>query len=142
MPATESDRRLVDTSVWIRADRRGNDSIRERLKALLIAGFAWICWPIRTELLIGVKTASQWTRLDAQFEALEHTPITNGTWRRAASLGNILARRGKGVPLPDLIIAAAALEQDLTLWTVDEDFKRVSVVSLLRLDWFGLHPSR
>lgn len=141
MPATDSDRRLVDTSVWIRADRRGNDSIRERLKALLIAGSAWICWPIRAELLIGLKTASQWMGLDTQFEALEHAPITDGTWRRAASLGNALARRGKGVPLPDLIIAASALEQDLTLWTVDEDFKRVSTVSPLRLDWFGLQPS-
>lgn len=54
MPAVDLGPRLVDTSVWIRADRKGHETLKDRLKELLVADFASICWPIRAELLIGV----------------------------------------------------------------------------------------
>ncbi len=129
--------RLIDTSIWIRADQKGNETVRERLRRLVNAGSAWICWPVRAELLIGLKTPKRWTALDEQLAALEHAPVTEATWRSATRLGHALARRGGSVPLPDLIIAAAALEQSLTLWTADGDFKRVAAVAPLSLDWFG-----
>lgn len=85
MPALDLGPRLIDTSVWIRADRKGHDALKERLKELLIAGSVWICWPIRAELLIGVKTPERWATLNEQLEAVEQTPIS-------------VTRHGKGQP--------------------------------------------
>ncbi len=56
MPVVDLGPRLIDSSVWIRSDRKGHDVLMDRLKEWLMAGFVSICWPIRAELLIGVKT--------------------------------------------------------------------------------------
>lgn len=102
MPVVDLGPRLIDTSVWIRSDRKGHEALRDRLKELLVAGFVLICWPIRAELLIGVKTSERWASLDEQLAALEQVSIMEVTWSRAARLGHELARKGQRVPLPDL----------------------------------------
>lgn len=137
MPVVDLGPRLIDTSVWIRSDRKGHDSLRDRLKELLVGDLVSICWPIRAELLIGVKTPERWVSLDEQLAALEQVSITEATWSQAARLGHGLARKGQSVPLPDLLIAATALQHGLTLWTVDSDFKRIAAVAPLHLDLFG-----
>jgi predicted nucleic acid-binding protein len=137
MPVANPGPRLVDTSVWIRADRKGHEDVRGRLTGLLGAGAAWICWPIRAELLIGVKSPENLGALDEQLAALHHASVTDDTWHQAARLGHDLARKGQTVPLADLLIAVAAMDQHLTLWTADSDFKRIATVAPLNLDWFG-----
>lgn len=137
MPASDLKPRLIDTSVWIRADRKGHDALRERLREHLLAGFVWTCWPIRAELLIGVKAPDRWEFLNEQRAALEQIPILDPTWERAARLGHQLARKGQSVPLPDLVIAATVLLHGLQLWSVDSDFKRIAAVTALDLDLFG-----
>ena len=129
--------RLIDTSVWIRADRKGHDAMKDRLRELLIAGSVWICWPIRAELLIGIKTSERMAIINEQLAALEQATILDQTWNRAARFGHQLARKGQSVPLPDLLIAATALLHDLPLWSVDSDFKRIVAVAPLDLDLFG-----
>jgi len=64
MPAVDLGPRLIDTSVWIRADRKTHDAVRHRLKELLLAWFVHICWTIPAELLIGVKTPERWAILN------------------------------------------------------------------------------
>lgn len=137
MPVVDLGPRLIDTSVWIRSDRKGHEVLRDRLKELLVAGFASICWPIRAELLIGVKTLERWASLNEQLAALEQVSITDVTWSHAARLGHELARKGQSVPLPDLLIGTTALQHGLPLWTVDGDFKRIAAVAPLHLDLFG-----
>jgi len=137
MPVVDLGPRLIDTSVWIRSDRKGHGALRDGLKELLMASFVSICWPIRAELLIGVKTPERWANLDEQLAALEQVLITEVTWSRAARLGHELARKGQSVPLPDLLIATTAFQHGLPLWTVDSDFKRIAAVAPLHLDLFG-----
>lgn len=137
MPVPNPGPCLVDTSIWIRADRKGHKAVKDRLTGLLVAGSAWICWPIRAELLIGVKNPEHWAALDERLASLEHAAMTDEIWHRAARLGHDLARKGQTVPLSDLLIAAAAMDHDLPLWTADSDFKRIAAVAPLNLDWFG-----
>ena len=133
------DVRLIDTSVWIRADRKKQKEFQQRLKGLVIAGTAYICWPIHVELLIGAKDQDSFSSLDEQLSVLPHLPMTDKTWRESANIGWKLARSGQTVPPIDLLIAATAIEHDMILWTVDSDFKRVGAVVDLRADWFGLN---
>ncbi len=137
MPVADLAPRLVDTSVWIRADRRRHEVLKERLAELLVAGSVWVSWPIRAELLIGVKTPERWASLNEQLAALEQAPVTDRTWEHAARLGHQLARKGQTVPLSDLLIAVTAIDYSLSLWSVDSDFKRIVEVAPLRLDRFG-----
>lgn len=134
MPESDRTIRLVDTSIWIRADRPGHDSVRTRLRRLMVEGRVAICWPIRVEWLVGVKIKEGWSVLDEQLSALDHLPATDTTWHRAARIGHELARRGQTVPLPDLVIGAAAIEHGVPLWTVDSDFQRIAKVASLPLD--------
>jgi predicted nucleic acid-binding protein len=134
MPEPDRTLRLVDTSVWIRADRPGHDAVRARLRRLMVDGRVAICWPIRVELLVGVKIRERWVILNEQLSALDHLPVTDATWHRAARIGHDLARRGQTVPLPDLVIGAAAIEHGVPLWTVDGDFRRIAKVAPLSLD--------
>jgi len=83
MPALDLGPRLIDTSVWIRADRKGQDALKDRLRELLVAGSVWICWPIRVELLIGVKTSERWAIINEQLAVLEQVPLLDQTWERA-----------------------------------------------------------
>ena len=129
--------RLIDTSVWIRSDRKRDAAMKERLKALINAGSARICWPVHTELLIGVKDEEQWTIVNEGLSAIEHVQVSDSTWRQASAWGWKLARRGQTAPLVDLLVAAAAVEANLILWTVDSDFDRIASISGLRLDRFG-----
>jgi predicted nucleic acid-binding protein len=47
-----------------------------------------------------------------------------------------LARRGAHrVPIPDLLIAAAAESADLVILHYDGDFERIAAVSRLRAQW-------
>ena len=131
------DIRIVDTSVWIRADRKKKSEFQHRLKALVVAGTAHICWPVRVELLIGSKNDERFQTLDEQLSILPHLPITDIAWRESARIGQKLARSGQTVSLVDLLIAAAAIEANMTLWTVDGDFKRVAAVTDLHVDWYG-----
>lgn len=132
------DVRLVDTSVWIRADRKKQKELQERLKRLIVAGTAHICWPVRVELLIGAKDEERFQSLDEQLSVLPHLAITDQTWRESARVGQKLARSGQTVPLIDLLVASVAIESGMTLWTVDSDFERIEAVTKLRTDWFGL----
>jgi predicted nucleic acid-binding protein len=103
---------------------------------LIIAGLAWICWPIRAELLVGVKTPERLTAVNEQLAALPHAPVTDETWYRVARLGHELARKGQTVPVLDLVIAVAAMDRQLPLWTTDSDFTRIAAVAPLTLERF------
>jgi hypothetical protein len=124
---------LVDTSVWIRADRRSEAKTRQHLQSLIAEDRVWTCWPVRAELLIGEKKAERFAILDEQLAALAHAPVTEDAWRLAARVGSDLARTGRTVPMTDLVIAATAIQAGIPLWTVDADFERIASVSPLLL---------
>lgn len=137
MPVVDLGPRLIDTSVWIRSDRKGHEALRARLKELLVAGFVSICWPIRAELLIGVKTPERWTSLDEQLAALEQVSTTEEHGHGLPAWATSWIGRDKAFRCPICSSRPRLSQHSLPLWTVDGDFKRIATVAPLYLDWFG-----
>ncbi|MFA5787797.1 MAG: PIN domain-containing protein [Actinomycetota bacterium] len=124
---------LFDTSAWVAYLRKGGPSgIKRVMSAALEEGAVWTCWVVRTELLVGARDMEAFERLSMLLAALPDAEVGPGVWEAAAKLGFDLRRRGTTVPLPDLLVAAAALAADIEVWHVDEDFERIRAVAPLK----------
>ena len=63
-------------------------------------------------------------------------PLTESTFHRAIEVQGLLAERGQHrVPIPDLIIAAAAEEAGMVLLHYDADFDRIAAVTGQPMEW-------
>ncbi len=128
---------LLDTSVWVRYFRPGGDeALKAEVSRLLALGEVFTCWVVKAELLVGTRDEGAFDRLLSALEGLPEVELTAGVWESAARLGHRLRRLGISIPLPDLLIAGAALSADLELWHTDEDFERVKAAAPLKTRFF------
>jgi predicted nucleic acid-binding protein len=124
---------LLDTSIWVRYLRSENwKPLKREVRRLLAEGWAHTCWVVKAELLIGARDEESFARLSGILRYLEEVPLTGEVWEEAARLGHLLRLKGLLIPLPDLLIAQAAISADLVLWHVDEHFERISQFSPLK----------
>ena len=92
------------------------------------------------ELLVGTRDYAGFRKLDKLLDALPEVPIDDVVWREAARLGSDLQRHGITVPLPDLLIAEAAIQAEIELWHTDDHFEEITKLvplgakNLLRAD--------
>ena len=107
---------LLDTSVIIDAlnDRRGRPRL---LEELLEAGNTLACCPINvTEIYAGMRPNE--ARVTEEFLAsLEFIPLSWAAAKKAGQLKRDHAKQGMTLNLGDAMIAAVAIESDLTLLT-------------------------
>ena len=85
-------------------------------------------------MLVGCRTPEEYTTNDQRFRGLVQLPIEQAIWEAAAGLGFALRRRGVTSALPDLLIAASALEHDAIVVHADTDFDRIAQHSDLRVE--------
>jgi len=107
---------LLDTSVILDAlnDKRGRAAL---LAELLSEGHLLACCPINvTEVYAGMRLREQ-APTEAFLSSLQYVPITREAARLAGDLKRDYTRRGTTLNLGDVIIAAVALHNDLTLIT-------------------------
>ncbi len=124
---------LADTSVWIAYLRpTGFEAVKKTLRSALVEGRVHTCWPIRAELLVGARDPSGYARLQDLIGSLAHVPVGGDLWDRAARLGFALRRQALTVPLPDLLIAQAAIDGELELWHLDTHYPAIAAASPLR----------
>jgi predicted nucleic acid-binding protein len=117
---------LLDTSIWICYLRpRGWDDLKTAVQQVLTVEPVYTCWVVMAELLIGARDERGFTQLFETLRALPEIPVTDRVWEAAARLGYTLRRQGVTIPLPDLVIAQAAITGDLTLWHVDDHFEHL-----------------
>ena len=90
------------------------------------------CWPVRTELLVGARDAAGFERLRVLMGSLAELPCGAELWSKAAQLGFDLRRKGLTVPLPDLLIAQAAIDGEVELWHLDDHYEAIRAQSKLR----------
>jgi predicted nucleic acid-binding protein len=124
---------LLDTSV---ISRLAVPAVREVVEPLAAAGHLGRAGITDLEVGYGSRNARDW---DWDMEALAVFPLLETTAshvERARQVQRILATRSqRGRKVPDLLIAAAAEEADLTLLHYDTDFDLIAKATGQRCQW-------
>ena len=118
---------LVDSSLWVHQLRhRGDPAKRARVEALLRAGEACWCWPVRIELWRGVANDAERKAL-RRYDALLPCPdMTDEVWERAVFVADRGRAEGVTVPLADLLVYACAKVHRLDLAHDDAHFEALA----------------
>lgn len=120
---------IVDTSVLIDflKDKEPNAAAVAALigsKRILTTGI------IMAELLQGVRGAQEEAYVAELLEGIPAIEITAVLWVKAGRLSCSLRRKGITLPLSDIAIGAAAIEHNLSIFTIDEHFKQIPGVRI------------
>ena len=122
---------LADTSAWTAARRLG-DSRRE-FHHRVVEGAIATCRPVVMELLFETRDAAGFTARREELDSLRDLPIRRREWDRAADVMQTLAERGplhhRQIPLPDLLIAAAAESAEVPVLHYDRHFELIAEVT-------------
>jgi predicted nucleic acid-binding protein len=124
---------LVDSSVWIdffssSPGRAGTELWRMIADAEPFA----LSGIVVTEILQGLtRDVSQLEQFLSLWEMLE--PRGFSTYREAASIFRLGRSKGISLTTVDTLIAAIALEQQATVFTLDKDFSRIASLTSLKL---------
>jgi predicted nucleic acid-binding protein len=123
---------LVDTSVLIDALNQ-RKSRREFLRDRVLRNDRLACCAVTVaEIYAGMRPAE--VRATGELLAsLEYVDISRGAARRAGLLKSVWAKKGVALALPDLLIAAVAIEHDLALATDNREHYPMSELRLVTL---------
>jgi predicted nucleic acid-binding protein len=124
---------LVDTPVWIdffssSPGRAGSELRRliDELEPFALTGV------VVTEILQGLtRDVNRIERFLSLWDLLEPGGIS--TYREAAAISRLARSKGISLTTIDTLIAAIALEQRASLFTLDKDFFRDARITALRL---------
>ncbi|MDO8617039.1 MAG: PIN domain-containing protein [Dehalococcoidia bacterium] len=129
---------LLDSSILVVAERKNPpQALLDRISPLIRARTAAVNEIVTLEVLVGYRTQEQLSTARSRLRTLIQLPITVATWDQAADLGFALRRSGVVVNLPDLIIAASAIEHDAVLLHADSDFDLIAQNSQLRVESYA-----
>ncbi|HUO83747.1 MAG TPA: PIN domain nuclease [Thermoanaerobaculia bacterium] len=111
--------------------------VRSRLEPIIEAGEAATCAIIDLEVLYSARNDQEYRKILRRRElAYASVEISEQTLRRAIQIQEELARRGQHrIPIPDLIIAAAAESGGLIVLHYDADFDRIARVTGQPMEW-------
>ncbi|BAS55696.1 putative PilT protein [Leptolyngbya boryana NIES-2135] len=116
---------IVDTSIWSLALRRNtpNSEIVDRLRTLIAEDEISILGAIRQEILSGIRTAEQFTRLRDYLRAFPDLTLVQDDYEIAAEFFNTCRRNGIQGSNTDFLICAAAYRRNDSIFTTDQDFR-------------------
>jgi hypothetical protein len=126
---------LADTSALARLDR---PAVAAVLGPLIEAGLVATCGVIEFELGWATRTSAEFDRVLADRDAgYEWLATHDEDWRRALEVQAGLWRSGRvrAVGFPDLLIAAVAERERVTLVHYDSDFDLIADVTRQPAQW-------
>ena len=124
---------LLDTSVLTRLSQ---PSIREVVEPLAVAGRAARAGITDLEIGFSARNAHEWDQLSNSLSELGLIETTAEHMRRARQTQRLLAEQGlQGRKIPDLLIAAAAEREQLTLLHYDSDFDFIATATGQKCEW-------
>jgi len=128
---------LLDTSAWIPIKRAPFEPTSERILNLIGAGSIVVNQVVRLELLVGCLDRQDFAATRRDLLGLTELPISQSTWDMAAELGFRLRRAGHSIPVPDLLIAATAIQHDVIVIHDDKHFTGLAANSDLRVESYA-----
>ena len=124
---------LLDTSV---IKRLGSPDVRAIVEPLALSGELARTTISDLEVGFSVRTGEEWDALTGALNGFQVVETTAAHVRRALQVQRLLAALSqRGRKLPDLLIAAAAEELDLTLLHYDRDFDLIAAATGQRCRW-------
>ncbi len=121
---------IPDTSTWIQYFRVGSSPEAAVVRSLLVSDRVMLVGVVFAELLRGARTQEQLEVLQDTLQSLPYTETDKGTWTLTGRILYSLERTGKRIPVPDALIAAIAIQNDLSVYSQDDHFNRVSELRL------------
>jgi predicted nucleic acid-binding protein len=127
-------RYLADKSAF--EQQRHSEAADGLLKALATEGALCMTEIVALELLYSARNRADY---DTRWHGLETLPwlhLTADVSARVLQIQRLLARRGTHRrPIPDLLVAATALEHDATVLHYDRDFDLIAEITDLSARW-------
>jgi predicted nucleic acid-binding protein len=126
---------LADTSALARL---GQPVVAAVLGPLIEAGLVATCGVIEFELGWATRTSAEFGQVRADRDAgYEWLPTHDEDWRRALDVQGMLWRSGRvrAVGFPDLLIAAVAEREHVTLLHYDSDYDLIAEVTGQQMQW-------
>lgn len=120
---------LADTTTWIEFFR-GKSKVADRLEMLLIENAVCTCGVVMFEVLQGIKSEGEKNKILSILATLPYFEMTKKLWQSAAELSLSLKKNGVNLPLSDIFIAAIAVENDLSIYTLDNHFTQIPNLKL------------
>jgi predicted nucleic acid-binding protein len=115
--------------VWSIALRRKGQKeqnaiiIVNKLAELIRESLVVMCGPVRQELLSGISDKGVYDHLKSKLSSFEDLPITTYDYETAAGFHNICRKKGVQGSHIDFLICAAASNNNLLIFTTDQDFQ-------------------
>jgi hypothetical protein len=123
---------LVDTSVWIEYFRRKDELIEKEMDSLLRSGEVATSGLVLAELRRGCRTPAQVKLMLEAMEPLSYLEIDRRSWLKAGEVAVEAEARGYRIELGDCLLAAVALRERCSLFTLDRDFSHIPGLKLHR----------
>lgn len=121
---------LVDTSIWIEFFK-SQSKIGDKLEALLKEDSVWVCGVVLFELVQGIKSDSEKKQITGFLKDLNYIEMTDTLWQKAGEVSRSLKARGITLPFSDILIAAIALDKNLSVFTLDKHFEHIPGLTIL-----------
>jgi predicted nucleic acid-binding protein len=111
-------------------------AVEQRLRPLLEEGWIATCAIVDLEVLYSSRNLADYEAVVEERRSLDVAPIDPEVMNAAIELQHALARRGQHrVPIPDLVISAAARAAGLVVLHYHTDFERIAEVGGAAQEW-------
>jgi hypothetical protein len=125
--------KLIDSSCWVDYYRPDGDSrIQAAVAEAIELDEAATCAMIRVEILSYIPRPAEYDAVSDDFSGMHDLPLTDHEFDRAVAIGRALRAKGVSVPVTDLVIAAAAMNNNAVLLHCDRHFLTIGKYSSLK----------
>ncbi|GAA5483786.1 PIN domain-containing protein [Haloferula sargassicola] len=115
---------LIDSNVYIDALREGRDPFKRISERFDLVDLV-CCGVVKAEVLRGVVQPKLRDGLLRYIDVMQMVPTTASLWDEAWHLAWQLDRRGRVLPLQDIVIACCARRAGAAVMTNDKHFREI-----------------
>ena len=120
---------IVDTSVWslaLRRDKQESNTTLQKFRRMIHDHRVQMIGPIRQEILLGIRSESQFKKLQKHLESFPDLPALTEDYITAAKYFNRCRSKGIQGSNTDFLICAMANRNKFSIYTTDKNFELFS----------------